>query len=182
MGLLFVAVSIAPERTVMSSAPVERQAVAISAYTALLNAFFLSLVALLPQTKLGWAALILSLIGLANHFILAWHLSKQAQRRWISTGRRAALIVAGLLLYGYELYNAILLLRFPTDSTPITVLAPLLVGIYALGLARAWQLLGGRNYRLSDWLSPLHDTEDRQPDTNTDQALSASSVKKDESQ
>ena len=65
VGLLFVAVSIAPERTVMSGAPVERQAVATSAYTALLNAFFLSLVALLPQTNLGWAALVLSLIGLA---------------------------------------------------------------------------------------------------------------------
>jgi hypothetical protein len=40
LGLLFVAVSIAPERTVMSTAPVERQAAATSAYTALLNAFF----------------------------------------------------------------------------------------------------------------------------------------------
>jgi hypothetical protein len=32
LGLLFVAVSIAPERTVMSTAPVERQAAATSAY------------------------------------------------------------------------------------------------------------------------------------------------------
>lgn len=53
VGLLFVAISIAPERTVMRSAPVERRAVALSAYTALLNAFFLSMVALLPQTNLG---------------------------------------------------------------------------------------------------------------------------------
>jgi hypothetical protein len=137
-------------------------------------------VALLPQTNLGWAALVLSLIGLANHLILGWNLSRHAQRQWISMGRRAALILAGFLLYGYELYNAILLLLFPTDSTPISALAPLLVGIYALGLARAWQLLGGRNYRLSDWLSPLHDTEGRQPVTNTDQSLSTTSVKKDE--
>src|SRR5258708_29564342 len=75
VGLLFVAASIAPERTVMSGAPVERQAAAASAYTALLNAFFLSLVSLLPQTNLGWAALILSLTRLANNFILAWNLS-----------------------------------------------------------------------------------------------------------
>src|SRR5258708_30910961 len=34
VGLLFVAVSIAPERTVMRSAPAERRAVALSAYTA----------------------------------------------------------------------------------------------------------------------------------------------------
>lgn len=150
------------------------------AYTALLNAFFLSLVALLPQTSLGWAALILSLIGLANHFMLGWNLSRHSPRRWLSIVRRAALIVVGLLLYGYELYNAILLLLSPTTTTAISVLAPLLVGIYALGLTRAWQLLGGRSYRLSDWLSPLHDTENRQPGTNTDQSLSATSVRKDE--
>ena len=137
--------------------------------------------ALLPQTNLGWAALVFSLIGLTNHFVLGWNLAKHAQRSWSSLVRRAALIVASLLLYGYELYNAILLVLFPTNSTPISVLAPLLVGIYGLGLERAWQLLGGRNYRLSDWLSPLHDTEGKQPVTSTDQSLSATSVKKDES-
>ncbi|MFL5627651.1 MAG: hypothetical protein ACJ788_18900 [Ktedonobacteraceae bacterium] len=180
VGLLFVVVSIAPERTVMSGAPVERQAVALSAYTALLNAFFLSLVALLPQTNLGWAALVPSLTGLANHFILRWNLSRRLPRRWLSMVRGSALVVAGLLLYGFELYSAILLLLSPSNSTPVSALAPLLVGIYALGLTRAWQLLGGRSYRLSDWLSPLHDTEGRQTVTSTDQSLSAKSVRKDE--
>ena len=81
MGLLFVAVSIAPERTVMSGAPVERRAAAISAYTALLNAFFLSLAALLPQTNLGWATLVLSLIGLENQCILGWNLFRRVERK-----------------------------------------------------------------------------------------------------
>jgi len=180
VGLLFVAVSIAPERTVMSSAPVERRAVALSAYTALLNAFFLSLVALLPQTNLGSAALVLSVIGLANQCFRGWDLFRYAERKWLSMVRGAVLILAGLLLYGGELYNAILLVLSPTNSAPIHALAGLLVGIYALGLTRAWQLLGGRSYRLSDWLSPLHDTESRQPGTDTDQSLSATSVRKDE--
>src|SRR5216684_6625106 len=87
VGLLFVAVSIAPERTVMSGAPVERQAVATSAYTALLNAFFLSLVALLPQTNLGSAALPLSVIGLANQCFLAWDLFRHTERTWFRLGR-----------------------------------------------------------------------------------------------
>ena len=121
VGLLFVAVSIAPERTVMSGAPVERRAVATSAYTALLNAFFLSLVALLPQTNLGGAALILSLIGLADQCNLGWDLLRHSQRRWLSMLRRAVLILVGLLLYGHELYNAILLLLSPTNSAASTV-------------------------------------------------------------
>src|SRR6266852_5521859 len=41
VGLLFVAVSIAPEQLVTRRAPVERQAVAGSAFTALMNAFFI---------------------------------------------------------------------------------------------------------------------------------------------
>jgi len=87
----------------------------------------------------------------------------------------------GLLLYGYELYNALLLLLSPAKSAPVSTLASLLLGIYALGLARAWQLLGGRTYGLGEWLSPLHDVEKRQPVATTDQSLSAPSVKKDES-
>ena len=43
VGLIFIAVSIAPERTVQANAPIERQAMAASSFTALLNAFFISL-------------------------------------------------------------------------------------------------------------------------------------------
>ena len=181
VGLLFVAVSIAPERTVMSGAPVERQAAASSAYTALLNAFFLSLVALLPQTNLGSAALVLSLIGLANSFILAWNLARNSKRSWLSIVRRSVFILVGLLLYGYEFYYAILLLLSPTNSAPVSTLAGLLVGIYALGMTRAWQLLGGRSRQLNDWLTPLRETEDRHAVTDTDQSLSASSARNAES-
>jgi hypothetical protein len=180
LGLLFVAVSIAPEQTVMSAAPVERQAVATSTYTALLNAFFLSLVALLPQTNLGLAALVMSLIGLANSFVLAWGLLRHTERKWPSIVRRAAFIVAGLLLYGDELYNAVLLLLSPTNSVPISTLAALLVGIYALGMTRAWQLLGGRGHQLNNWLTPLRDVEERQVVSDTEQPLSATSVRKEE--
>jgi hypothetical protein len=40
VGLLFVAVSIAPEHIVMANAPIERRAMSSSSFTALLNAFF----------------------------------------------------------------------------------------------------------------------------------------------
>src|SRR5579863_569867 len=62
VGLLFVAVSFAPEQIVTSRAPVERQAVAGSAFTALINAFFISLVALIPHLNIG--SLIVPFIGL----------------------------------------------------------------------------------------------------------------------
>ena len=40
IGLLFVAISISPERIFSEGAPRERQAVASGAFTALVNAFF----------------------------------------------------------------------------------------------------------------------------------------------
>src|SRR5262249_59061145 len=42
VGLLFVAISLAPESTVARSAPLRRRAIAVSAFTGLLNAFFIS--------------------------------------------------------------------------------------------------------------------------------------------
>ena len=48
VGLIFVAVSIAPEHNVQANAPIERQAMAASSFTALLNAFFISFGALIP--------------------------------------------------------------------------------------------------------------------------------------
>jgi hypothetical protein len=95
--------------------------------------------------------------------------------------RGAILVVAGLLLYGGEFFNALLLVLAPTDSAPIFTLAGVLLGIYALGMTRAWQLLGGHSYGLGEWLSPLHNTEERQPGTNMDQSLLATSGKTDES-
>jgi hypothetical protein len=58
---------------------------------------------------------------------------------------------------------------------------PLLLGIYALGLTRAWQLLGGRSHGLSEWLSPLRAIENRQPVTHMDQSQSTTGVRNDTS-
>src|SRR5579859_3086076 len=74
VGLLFVAVSIAPEQIVTSRAPVERQAVAGSAFTALLNAFFISLVALIPHFNFGTLIMPFSSLSLLNSVFLAWQI------------------------------------------------------------------------------------------------------------
>src|SRR6266700_1855399 len=66
VGLLFVALSIAPEQTVLEGASLEKRALATSAFTALLNAFFISLAALIPSSNLGWTALVLSLVALTG--------------------------------------------------------------------------------------------------------------------
>src|SRR5689334_3150398 len=153
VGLIFVAVSIAPERTVQANAPIERQAMAASSFTALLNAFFISLGALIP-TNIGYITLLMSTIGIINSSLFGWKLLKQLES-WQIAVQRMFLILVSFIIYGYELYYAILIIKEPDNVGNIYALAGLLLAVYAIGLTRAWQLLGARRFGLGGWLSPL---------------------------
>jgi hypothetical protein len=159
VGLLFVAVSIAPEQMVTRRAPVERQAVAGSAFTALINAFFISLVALIPHLNIGTPIVPFICICLVTTLIQAWQLLR-LRKGWQSFLRRAFLVALSLVLYGLELLNALHLSFDPSQVGDLYGLIFLLVGVFALGLIRAWQLLGVHRYGLFGWLSPLRDVNE----------------------
>ncbi|HJT59215.1 MAG TPA: hypothetical protein VJ761_22100 [Ktedonobacteraceae bacterium] len=164
IGLLFVAISIAPENTVMAGAPLERQAMATSAFTALINAFFFSIVALVPRTNIGYGAVILGLLALSSSLLLAWNLFRQRQH-WQDTVRRTFLIIVSVTVYGYQLYNGVILFINPADANAIYALTMLVIGVYGVGLTRAWQLLGARYYGLTGWLSIMHEMNEKPPVT-----------------
>jgi hypothetical protein len=180
VGLIFVAVSIAPEHIVQANAPIERQAMAASSFTALSNAFFISLGALIPG-NLGFMTLIMSAFGLSNSSILAWNLLKDRES-WQNVVRRMVLILISFIIYGYEFYYGILIIRIPANVGNSYTLAGLLLGVYAVGLTRAWQLLGARRFGLSSWLSPLQELnqttpiktreENRTPDKQSEDEIS----------
>lgn len=174
IGLIFVAVSIAPEKMVMVGAPLERQAVAASAYTALLNAFFISLFALIPGTSAGWVALVMSCSGLWSTVFLGRSLLNHPAG-WRSTVRRLIMILAGIILYGLELYVAKILINTPSNASASFTLATLVGTAYGLGLLRAWQLIGARRFNLSSWLNPLRDVDDQQG--NADREISRTAGK-----
>ena len=164
VGLLFVAVSIAPEQTVTRKAPMERQAVTGSAFTALINAFFLSLVALVPHFNFGSIVVPFSCLCLVTTLIQARHLLLHP-KSWQSLLRRTFLILLSLGLYGLELVNGLQLLAAPSSTQPDIVfeLVWCLIGAFAVGLTRAWELLGAQRYGLMGWLSPLRDLDDAEP-------------------
>jgi hypothetical protein len=166
VGLLFVAVSIAPEHIVAQDAPIERQAVAASTFTAMVNAFFISISALVPGTGMAIVTLIVSASSIVSSLSLAWHLLRQ-QRTWLGRLRGAFLVLVALALYGYEFADAFTLVRDPHNVSAVFFLAGLLIGVYGLGLARAWQLLGARRFGFSGWLSVIRDLET--PGTQTRQ-------------
>jgi hypothetical protein len=163
VGLLFVAVSIAPHETVKASAPIERQATSASAFTALINAFFISLGALIPGSNVGIVTLLMGVLGLLNTLSL----TRRLVFPWPGLNalmRRGPLVAAGLIIYGYEMYFAILLLVTPSDRGPLYGLMGLLIGVYGLGIVRAWQLLGAKRFSfLSGWLDPLKGPDEPSP-------------------
>src|SRR5260370_15003691 len=113
VGLIFVAVSISPEHNVQANAPIERQAIAASSFTALLNAFFISFGALIPGS-IGPITLIMSTIGLINSLLLAWNLLKERER-WQNVVRRIFLLLVSIIIYRYEFYYAILIILLPDN-------------------------------------------------------------------
>ena len=161
IGLLFVAVSIAPEQIATRRAPLERQAVAASTFTALVNAFFISLGALIPGS-LGWIALLMSSLGLLNSLTLGGHLLRHP-KNWQNFLRRVFLILISLAIYGDECYHALRLTITSSAVGSAYTLAGLLLAVYGVGLIRAWELLGVNRFGVLSWLNPLHDVNEALP-------------------
>ena len=168
VGLIFVAVSIAPEHIVQANAPIERRAMAASSFTALLNAFFISLGALIPGI-IGSLTLVMSALGLTTSSLLAWNLLKERER-WQNVVRRVFLILVSFIIFGFEFYYAILIIKEPNNVGNFYVLATLLLAVYGIGLTRAWQLLGARRFGLGGWLSPLWEMNETMPIRTQDES------------
>ena len=168
VGLIFVAVSIAPEHIVQSNAPIERRAMAASAFTALLNAFFISFGALIPGI-IGSLTLVMSALGLTTSSLLAWNLLKERER-WQNVVRRVFLILVSFIIFGFEFYYAILIIKEPDNVGNFYTLAALLLAVYGIGLTRAWQLLGARRFGLGGWLSPLWEMNETMPIRTQDES------------
>jgi hypothetical protein len=154
IGLLFVAVSVRPERVFGGGeASAEHFSTATGAFTAFLNVFFVSLGALLPLVDPGVFVLVMGAFALLNTLGLA-RTSWRRWRRGRSATRDAGLVLIGLLIYGLQLRYGWALLRAPTGPTHASSLSSLtivLLAAYGVGLGRAWELLGARRWGLLAW-------------------------------
>ncbi len=160
IGLLFVAISIVPENIIKEEASLERRVVANNTFTAMLNAFFISIGALIPGVSLGAVVLIFGVVGLSNSFAMDWQLFKERSTwqniQWRTLAGKVLNALVGFGLYGYECFVAVQLIRSPGASAFVGDTASILLGIYAWGIVRAWELLGLRRFGLLnvllDWL------------------------------
>lgn len=163
IGLLFIAISIAPERTVGKAAAPERAALAGNAFTALTNVFFISLVALIPIAGVGPIVTLMGALSCAATVRLAISLLRRRAdgKRLTLTqlARRMSLIVASLVIYGLETWQGAQVAT-TSNADAIVVVTLLLVSIYGLALTRMWSLLGARKDSIFAWLNVLNDLEE----------------------
>ncbi len=140
IGLLFVSVSVAPERVFGSRAEAGRQAMALSSFTALANVFFVSFSGLIPNLPFGLVVVAAGALAASQTLALLPLLpSWRRERTFI---RSLALFALSVGIYGYEIAIGVRLMFIATDNGTLTTLFEVLLGGYAIGLSRAWELLG----------------------------------------
>jgi hypothetical protein len=161
VGLIFVAISLAPQKAVTRGSNPVWRAVAGSSFLALINIFFISISALNTNQNLGLIVLIMSLVGLSDSFSLGLPLVRKV-RNWRRFIAQMVMTLLSLSIYGAECFYAIRLLIAPSDIGAVNAIASLLLYVYGIGLVRAWELLGAERLGLLRWLNPLQEEDDEE--------------------
>jgi hypothetical protein len=165
VGLLFVAISIGPQRTFgdleVMGAP--RQHLAEATLLTLANGFVVSSIALIPTINVGWVALVLGIWGVAAAIRLGGlfaRFHRHGARRlppWLHLLRVSGLSFVAAVVYAVEALLGLRLITVASDDVTFGWLAAVIIGLYALGIVRAWTLLGEPRHGWSGLLNPLQD-------------------------
>src|SRR5215213_10497522 len=165
VGLLFVAISIGPQRTfgdpAVMGAP--RQHLAEATFLTLLNGFVLSSLALIPGITIGWVALVLGIAGILIAVHLSWLFARFHRHGaaryppWRDLVRVVSLSLIATVVFAIESLVGLRLILRPTDVDGFRWLGAIIISLYALGMLRAWTLLGDPQHGWSGWLNPLQD-------------------------
>ena len=143
IGLLFVAISVAPDLEDQGHR-VQTDVRAGIAFSALINALVVSLFALIPGIDLGQTALIVGLVSLSTCVALAIFLLREG-RPGPERRRQFRRLGIQALVFCYQVVAGVQLTRDTHASGDVTTLAVLTIVLFIVGIARAWQLIGARD-------------------------------------
>lgn len=154
IGLLFVAVSVRDDTIFGPNAMPGGEALAITAFTGLVNSLVVSLLGLIPKINIGEPAVTMAVIGIVAILRL--------QRR-LHTGRNLIVLVVTLLTYAAQLGLGVLLLVDPHESNQLINLSITVFITLIVSLQRAWSLL--KNKHLTTARSSAVAEDHQPPDT-----------------
>lgn len=158
IGLLFVAVSVAPDRVSTSTADRRSQVRASSALTSFVNALAISLFALIPGVGFDSSVIVIATIGLL--FVLGSFLALHRDRHdWRLPWSDLAMLTGLLVVYGIELAEGIRMSLDGVSADAVSTVAVLVCVCFFIGISRAWELIDGPSIGL---LSELRATRDRE--------------------
>jgi len=146
IGLLFVALSVAPERTDPEERVVGDVRAGI-AFSCLVNPLAVSLFALIPGIGVGQPVGVIGAVSFASCCALALVLARETapgrlRRQQLWRLAVQALVFAYAAVVGFELAHR------PHDIGLERTICVLIVVLFLIGIARAWQLIGARDTSL----------------------------------
>ncbi len=151
IGLLFVALSVAPERVLGPDASEVHAVRAAATLTAFTNALTVSLFALVPGLNVGGATTAVAVVGLlfvAGSLLRILPVWRDGQLHL----REMSFLVGLLVVFAIELVSGIGLLEHSHDPSDLQTVCILVVVCFLIGIARAWELVGGPSVSFSGQL------------------------------
>jgi hypothetical protein len=158
IGLLFVAISVAQGRLEKDPHPEVGRVRASASLTAFTNALAVSLFALIPGHKLGVTSTIVAVFGLL--FVIAALLSLIRLRATRRTLRDPGFLIGLVATFVVQLISGISLIAHPSDASAARTIAVLVVICFLIGIARAWELIGGPSFGIGFELRALFRGDD----------------------
>jgi hypothetical protein len=149
IGLLFVAISFRSDTVFGPRAMPGGEPLAITAFTGLVNAFFVSVLALIPSDNIGYGAAVMAAISVYG--LLRLNPRMYVQRIGFSFG-------LALIAYTAQLVVGVILVLHPGDSSQVSNLSYIVFASMAVALRRAWALMRG-SHIISDAKPPAENPE-----------------------
>ncbi len=155
IGLLFVALSVASGRLARAEADGQLHRIrAVAALVAFTNALTISLFALIPGHTIGDTAVAVAAVGLA--FIVGSLLSliRLRQVRW-RTLHDGLFLIGLAVVFVIQLIDGLDVSVHPGDAGAVDTIAILAVVCFLVGIARAWELIGGPSIGITHEVTAL---------------------------
>lgn len=150
IGLLFVALTVAQDRSTVEPVTSTHEVRGAAALMSFTTALVLSLFALIEGPQSGTPATVVAVCGLL--FVFASTLSLRGERHALRNALHLAWLIAG---FTAQLIASLELSAHPGDLDDERVLAILVTVFFLIGISRSWELVGGPTITIAQQFAEL---------------------------